>query len=77
MKEYVGANPALTAESPTTVIHSKISDVLASNGELEVAEAPDEFYDAIAGDSSSEDDNSDDDSEKVNKVRICLFHLPS
>ncbi|CDP10522.1 unnamed protein product [Coffea canephora] len=69
LKEYVGANPALTAESPTTVIHSKISDVLASDGELEVAEAPDEFYDAIAGDSSSEDDNSDDDSEKVNKNR--------
>ncbi|XP_071910866.1 protein ENHANCED DISEASE RESISTANCE 2-like isoform X2 [Coffea arabica] len=69
LKEYVGANPALTAESPTTVIHSKISDVLESNGELEVAEAPDEFYDAIAGDSSSEDDNSDDDSEKVNKNR--------
>ncbi|KAL3535964.1 hypothetical protein ACH5RR_004425 [Cinchona calisaya] len=70
LKEYVGANPALASESPTTVVHSKTSsDVSASNGGLDDAEAPDEFYDAIAGDSSSEDDDSDDDSEEVNKKR--------
>lgn len=73
LKEYIRANPAVASESPTTIIHSKISDFLASNGELKDAEARDEFYDAVSGDSSSEDDDSDNDSEEVNKVLFYFF----
>ncbi|KAK4431825.1 protein ENHANCED DISEASE RESISTANCE 2-like [Sesamum alatum] len=66
LKEYIGANPALTSESSTTIIHSKVSDFSGSNSEFEDAEAADEFYDAIAGDSSSSDEDSDNEIE-VNK----------
>lgn len=71
LKEYIGANPALKVESVTTVIHSKISDVSLSNGEFEEdSEVQDEFYDAIAADSSSssEDEGSDNDEEHDKKV---------
>ncbi|KAL0315300.1 UNVERIFIED_CONTAM: hypothetical protein Sradi_5408200, partial [Sesamum radiatum] len=67
LKEYIGANPALTSESSTTIIHSKVSDFSGSNSEFEDAEGADEFYDAIAGDSSSSDEDSDNEIE-VNKV---------
>ncbi|XP_059455586.1 protein ENHANCED DISEASE RESISTANCE 2-like [Corylus avellana] len=69
LKEYIGANPALKFESVTTVIHSKISDVSFFNSEYDDAEVQDEFYDAIAGDSSSssEDEESDNDEEHDNK----------
>ncbi|KAL0288385.1 UNVERIFIED_CONTAM: protein ENHANCED DISEASE RESISTANCE 2-like, partial [Sesamum calycinum] len=66
LKEYIGANPALTSESSTTIIHSKVSDFSGSNSEFEDAEGADEFYDAIAGDSSSSDEDSDNEIE-VNK----------
>ncbi|CAK9166041.1 unnamed protein product, partial [Ilex paraguariensis] len=67
LKEYIGANPALTFESSTTVIQSNISDVSGSNSELGDSEMADEFYDAIGADSSSEDDDSDNDVELNNK----------
>ncbi|XP_062158230.1 protein ENHANCED DISEASE RESISTANCE 2-like isoform X2 [Alnus glutinosa] len=75
LKEYIGANPGLKLESVTTVIHSKISDVSLSNGEYEDSEVQDEFYDAIAADSSSssEDEGSDNDEEpdkKEMKVKL-------
>ncbi|OIW19086.1 hypothetical protein TanjilG_06395 [Lupinus angustifolius] len=57
LKEYIAANPALHQEYATIVVHSKISD-----GSME-----DEFYDAIAGQSSSDDEESDDDL-KLDKV---------
>ena len=69
LREYIGANPALNLESATTVVHSKISDVSVPHGEYEDTEVQDEFYDAIAADSSSssEDEESDSD-EHDNKV---------
>ncbi|KAL5547664.1 hypothetical protein UlMin_002895 [Ulmus minor] len=72
LKEYISANPALKAESTTTVIQSKNSDVSISNGESEEVEAGDEFYDAIAGDSSSSEEESDDDEidQKDPKVKL-------
>ncbi|KAK9268362.1 hypothetical protein L1049_000111 [Liquidambar formosana] len=73
LKEYIGANPALTVESTTTVVHPKFSDVSLSNSEYEESEVQDEFYDAIASDSSSEDEDSDEDEEsdeKVKKVKL-------
>lgn len=68
LKEYVEANPAFSLVSSTTVVQSKISDLSVSS-ELEDIETADEFYDAIAGDSSSEDEDSDNDSEAKNKNR--------
>ncbi|KAA8522910.1 hypothetical protein F0562_009333 [Nyssa sinensis] len=65
LKEYVGAKQVLTLES-STVIHSKFSDGSSSCGEYEEEEVVDEFYDAIAAD-SSEDDDSDSDIERNNK----------
>ena len=72
LKEYIGANPALKLESATTVVQSKISHVSVSSGDYDDAEVQDQFYDAIAADSSSssEDEESDND-EHDNKV----FHF--
>ncbi|XP_040952998.1 protein ENHANCED DISEASE RESISTANCE 2 isoform X2 [Gossypium hirsutum] len=66
LKEYIGANPSLSFESSATVVQSKLSDVSTSSSEFEDLEVQDEFYDAIAGDStsSSEDEESEDDAEK-------------
>lgn len=68
LREYIGANPALNLDSATTVVHPKISDVSLPSGEYD-AEVQDEFFDAIAADSSSssEDEESDSD-EHDNKV---------
>ncbi|KAA8535290.1 hypothetical protein F0562_030293 [Nyssa sinensis] len=65
LKEYIVAKPALTFDSSTTVVHSKISDVASSNGEYENADVVEEFYDAITA--SSEDDDSDSDIELNSK----------
>ncbi|KAK7840094.1 protein enhanced disease resistance 2 [Quercus suber] len=74
LREYIGANPALSLESATTVVHSKISDVSVSSGEYEDAEVQDEFYDAIAADSSSssedEESDSDEHDNKGSKVKL-------
>lgn len=67
LKEYVGANPAMASQFSTTIVHSKVSDFSESNSEFEDAEEADEFYDAIADDSSSEEEDSDNEIE-VNKV---------
>lgn len=71
LKEYFGANPALTFESSATVVQSKISDVSVCSTEYEDAEVNDEFYDAIAADSpsSSSDEDSDDGIEVDQKDR--------
>lgn len=72
LKAYIGANPAFTHESTTTVVHSKVSDFSASNGEFVDAGVTDEFYDAIAADSSSEDDE-DSDNEVELDSKVCVF----
>ncbi|GAA0141102.1 defense/immunity protein [Lithospermum erythrorhizon] len=70
LKEYIGANPTMAFDSPTTVGQESLSDSSEPNDEFEDAPGVDEFYDAIAtGSSSSEDDNSDDDTEGNNNVR--------
>ncbi|KAJ8560776.1 hypothetical protein K7X08_022636 [Anisodus acutangulus] len=66
LKEYIGANPALTFES-STVVHSKTSGVSMSSNELEDAIGSDEFYDATDGDSSSSDEDDDEVSNKQDK----------
>lgn len=74
IKEYIGANPCLVYESSTTVVHSKLSDVSLSNGEHEEGEVQDEFYDAIAANSSSssedEESGSDEHDKKNMKVKL-------
>ncbi|KAG6628121.1 protein ENHANCED DISEASE RESISTANCE 2-like isoform X1 [Carya illinoinensis] len=67
IKEYIGANPAFKHESATTVVHSKMSDVSMSNGEYDDAEMKDEFYDAIADDSSSSEDEESSNGEHEKK----------
>lgn len=69
LKEYIGANPALTFESSTVVVQSKTSGVSTSSNELEDA-IGDEFYDAIGTDSSSSDEDSDDE---VSPKQVCSF----
>ncbi|GAV83954.1 START domain-containing protein/DUF1336 domain-containing protein [Cephalotus follicularis] len=76
LKEYIGANPALKFESSDTFIRSKNSDVshsYSTSSEFENLETQDEFYDAIAADSLSEDedsDNDDDTDKKDIKVKL-------
>ncbi|XP_050208638.1 protein ENHANCED DISEASE RESISTANCE 2-like [Mercurialis annua] len=60
LKEYIGANPALKTKYATTVIHSKISEDFTSSSEYGDAEIQDEFYDAIAADSSSSEESEDE-----------------
>ncbi|CAL5374341.1 unnamed protein product [Camellia sinensis] len=67
LKEYIGGNPSLISESSTTFVHSKISDFSSSNSEYEDSEVADEFYDAIADDSSSDDEDGDNEEEADNK----------
>ncbi|KAK3033197.1 hypothetical protein RJ639_036989 [Escallonia herrerae] len=67
LKEYIGANPALTCEASTTVVRSKTANISAPTEEFEDAEGADEFYDAVAPDSSSDDDDSDNDAELNSK----------
>lgn len=68
LKEYILANPALNFESLPTVVHSKISDVSVTNSEYDDGELRDEFYDAIAADSSSSSSDESDDDKLGNKV---------
>lgn len=74
LKEYIGANPALTFESSTVVVQSKTSGVSMSSNELEDAMGSDEFYDAIGTDSSSSDEDSDDE---VSSKQVCRFSCSS
>ncbi|CAH9070358.1 unnamed protein product [Cuscuta epithymum] len=67
LKEYIGATPALTFESSTVIVHSKTSDVSTTNGEFDGDEGADQFYDAIAVESSSSDDDSENEVEPINK----------
>ncbi|CAI0395065.1 unnamed protein product [Linum tenue] len=63
LKEYVGASPALRVESSTTVVRSKFSDASMSPIDYDDAEVNDEFYDAIAGESSSSSDEEEGSSK--------------
>lgn len=49
------------------VVHSKFSDVSSSNGYYEDVEVQEQFYDAIAADSSSSEDEDSDDSNDPDK----------
>ncbi|XP_027338393.1 protein ENHANCED DISEASE RESISTANCE 2-like [Abrus precatorius] len=69
LKEYIGANPALHQQYATTVVHSKISDASMSPAAYIDAEVQDEFYDAIAAESSS-DEESDEDKELDQEQRV-------
>lgn len=74
LKEYIGANPALTFESSTVVVQSKTSDVSVSSHELEDAMG-DEFYDAIGTDSSSSDEESDDEESPKQDTKVKLKNV--
>ena len=77
LKVYIGANPALKFEASTTVVHSTSSEGSVSNTEYEDTEVQDEFYDAIAGDSLSEDEDSDDDNDaELDKKVFQFIFLP-
>ncbi|KAI4344241.1 hypothetical protein L6164_011489 [Bauhinia variegata] len=67
LKEYIVANPGLHQECATTFVQSKFSDASISSPEFENTEVQDEFYDAIAADSSSSDEDSDSDEELDDK----------
>ncbi|GAB4828180.1 hypothetical protein Ancab_035097 [Ancistrocladus abbreviatus] len=71
LKEYIGANPALTFKFHTTVIDSKTSNRNVSNVAYDNSVVADEFYDATAD--LSDDEDSDDDieiSKKDQKVKL-------
>ncbi|CAL0307079.1 unnamed protein product [Lupinus luteus] len=60
LKEYIAANPSLHQEYATTIVHSKSSDGSVSSSEYE-DDMQDQFYDAIAGESSSDEESDDDE----------------
>ncbi|XP_021850565.1 protein ENHANCED DISEASE RESISTANCE 2 isoform X2 [Spinacia oleracea] len=74
LKEYIGANPVLKSNSDTAVLTSNSSSSSISSSECDSAEA-EEFYDAIAAE-SSEDEDSDDDIE-VDKKDIVMLENDS
>lgn len=63
LRAYIGANPALTCASSTTLVDTKTSDVSGCISEFEDAEMAEEFYDAIAADSSSSSSSDDEEEE--------------
>lgn len=73
LKEYMGANPALKTEHATMIVQSKFSDVSSTNGDYEDEEVQDQFYDAIAEDSSSSEDEDSDDSGELDKKVFFLI----
>ncbi|KAJ4958272.1 hypothetical protein NE237_025383 [Protea cynaroides] len=75
LKEYFGANPTLRFDSPTTVVHSKVSSSSGASGEFEDEEVNDQFYDAIAADPSSDDEDSDDDIEVAKDGKLKLKNV--
>ncbi|XP_010245529.1 PREDICTED: protein ENHANCED DISEASE RESISTANCE 2-like isoform X1 [Nelumbo nucifera] len=60
LKEYFGANPALTCDFSTNILHSKSSNSSGINNEFEDGKVNEEFYDATAADSLCKDEDSDD-----------------
>lgn len=58
LKEYIEANPSLKFELPASFMQTKYSDVSLSSRDYEDSDVQEEFYDAIAADSSSSDDES-------------------
>lgn len=75
LKEYLGANPALKVESSTTVVQTKFSDGAISSSEFDDTEVQDEFYDAIAADTSSSSDESDGDDEGTKDAKVKLKNV--
>lgn len=59
LKEYIGANPDLKNDSVTAVFNSKSSSGSVPSSECDDTEA-EEFYDAIAAESSGDEDSDDD-----------------
>ena len=72
LKEYIAANPVLHQEYATTIVHPKSSDISISSSEYE-DEVQDEFYDAIAAESSTSDEESDDDEKIDHKVSLIIL----
>ncbi|WOL19397.1 protein ENHANCED DISEASE RESISTANCE 2 [Canna indica] len=61
LKEYFGANPAFTLDSPVSIVDLKLSDASSADTEFKDSEVTDEFFDASAGSDSLEDEDSDDE----------------
>lgn len=62
LKEYFGANPALTFGSSFEIVRSNNVDTSSPTSDFDDQEI-EEFYDAIAHDGSLDDEDSDDDAD--------------
>jgi len=74
LKEYIGANPALLQQYATSAVRSHVSNPSMTGSDFAEQEIQDEFYDAIAAESSSSDDESDDNkgSDEVSFFNLCI-----
>ncbi|KAG8372634.1 hypothetical protein BUALT_Bualt12G0087000 [Buddleja alternifolia] len=71
VKEYIGANPALTFDLSTTITQSNVAYHSGSSSEFDDAEQADEFYDATDSSSDDEDDNDIEvDKDKKSMLKI-------
>ncbi|KAJ8617517.1 hypothetical protein MRB53_013703 [Persea americana] len=71
LREFFQANPALTSDSPTTILHSKMSSSSSSFVDFEDSEVGDQFYDAIAAEPLEDDDSDDDEEQSLDgKVKL-------
>ncbi|KAJ1436958.1 START-like domain superfamily [Sesbania bispinosa] len=75
LKEYIGANPTLHQQDATTVVHPKISGVSMTSADFENMEVQDEFYDAIADESSTSDEESDEEQLDQKEQRVKLKNV--
>lgn len=73
LKEYMGANPTVQHKYAASFHRSRLSDIPISCTEFEDEDVHDEFYDAIAADSSS-DEESDDNEDHDQKVSLPLLN---
>lgn len=72
IKDYIGANPNLQFKSPAATVDSRTANGSGSSKYFDASDVADEFYDAIAGASSSSDEDDGDDLkvDKDHKVKL-------
>lgn len=67
LREYFGANPSLSPEPSMGTVNKKNQNISDVSGESEEFETNEHFYDAIAAESSIEEEDSDEDENSPTK----------
>lgn len=76
LKEYFGANPTLTVNSPSIIL-SNSSNMSSGTSNFEDIKVNEEFFDAIAANEPyDQDSDSDSDSESLDLCTKFIYTMP-